>query len=337
MRRRVIGCLLMLRSKMSFYAVRKGRNPGVYQTWAQCQEQVAKFTGAKFRKFSTEAEAWEFVNEDAGMSSSNSYSQGSVLGSSDNGLQFKIQAIMSTMNLFKQQLTSLSSLGDKLSTEIEDLQCAVGLRSGGLSPAKSYTPGVKRAFTTGTRSGQFGPQPPKKSNLRKTKSQDSTPEYWTGKKFNEEDGVTVYTDGACGDNGRNGARAGLGVFWGEGDSRNLSERLPGRPTNNRAEIHAARRAVEQAKAYGIKNLILHTDSQFLINSITTWIKGWKKNDWVKTTGEPVINKEDFLQLDRVIQDMNIKWVYVKGHHGIPGNEAADRLATEGAKKPQPCS
>lgn len=116
----------------------------------------------------------------SGMSSANSLRQGAASEGADSSLQFKMQSIMSTMNLFKQQLTSLSSLGDKLSAEMEDLQCAVGLRHGGLSPAKPRTPGVKRAFSSGAASEQLGPQPPKKSDLRKSKSQDSPPDYWTG-------------------------------------------------------------------------------------------------------------------------------------------------------------
>ncbi|CAL1532732.1 unnamed protein product [Lymnaea stagnalis] len=156
---------------------------------------------------------------------------------------------------------------------------------------------------------------------------------FTGTKFSEKEGTHVYTDGGCFQNGRHGARAGLGVYWAPNDPNNISEKLSGRQTNNRAEIYAAVRAVQVAKKKGIQNLILHTDSQFLINSITKWIKGWKKKGWTKATGSPVTNRDDFEALDKELNGVNVKWVYVKGHCGDVANECADRLAKQGAEKP----
>ncbi|XP_048387391.1 ribonuclease H1 isoform X1 [Stegostoma tigrinum] len=149
------------------------------------------------------------------------------------------------------------------------------------------------------------------------------------------DAVAVYTDGCCSGNGRNRARAGIGVYWGPGHSLNLSERLPGRQTNQRAEIVAACRAIEQAKEYNIEKLVIFTDSMFTINGITKWIKSWKCNGWRLSTGESVIHKEDFERLDKLTSDINIEWMHVPGHAGFPGNEAADSLAKDGASKP-PC-
>ncbi|KAL5017317.1 hypothetical protein ScPMuIL_006906 [Solemya velum] len=171
--------------------------------------------------------------------------------------------------------------------------------------------------------------PSKKKRAHSSSSENGSV---TGCPFADSDGVIVYTDGACFDNGKCGSRAGIGVYWGPHDHRNVSERLTGRATNNRAEIHAARKAIIQAKEHGIKNLILNTDSAFLINAITKWIKGWKRNGWILTTGLPVINREDFEQLDQELRNINVKWKHVRGHVGIPGNEAADRLANAGAKK-----
>ncbi|XP_076441445.1 ribonuclease H1-like [Babylonia areolata] len=156
---------------------------------------------------------------------------------------------------------------------------------------------------------------------------------FTGIPFPDHEGKVVYTDGASFDNGYATARAGIGVYWGPRDPYNKSERLTGRQTNNRAEIHAAEVAVQQAKQRGVQNLILHTDSQFLISGITTWIKKWKKNGWKLSTGGDVINREDFENLDKAISGINVKWMHVRGHRGIEGNEAADRLANAGAKKP----
>ncbi|KAF6105962.1 hypothetical protein HJG60_016412 [Phyllostomus discolor] len=146
--------------------------------------------------------------------------------------------------------------------------------------------------------------------------------------------VVVYTDGCCSRNGRRRARAGIGVYWGPGHPLNVGVRLPGRQTNQRAEIHAACRALEQARAQGIDKLVLHTDSMFTINGITSWLPGWKENGWRTSAGKEVINREDFVELDRLVQGMDIRWVHVPGHSGLVGNEEADRLAREGAKQPE---
>ena len=144
--------------------------------------------------------------------------------------------------------------------------------------------------------------------------------------------MTVYTDGSCFGNGQNGATAGIGVYWGPDHPDNVCDRLPGRQTNNRAEIHAAVKAIQQAKSKGVSNLVLKTDSQFCIKGITTWIHNWKKNGWKLSTGQPVVNKADFEELDASLQGINVQWVHVRGHRGEPGNKAADKLANEGAGK-----
>lgn len=55
-------------------------------------------------------------------------------------------------------------------------------------------------------------------------------------------------------------------------------------------------------------MAVHTDSQFMINCMTSWIKNWKKKDWVKSDGEPVKNKEDLINLDKASDEMAVKWV-----------------------------
>lgn len=166
--------------------------------------------------------------------------------------------------------------------------------------------------------------------------------------------VTVYADGCCTNNGFQGARAGIGVYWGPGNPLNLSERLQGRQTNNRAEIEACCRgslkniknsaefftffciliflALEQARALGYHRVNLHTDSNFVVQAMTGWIRNWKRNGWRLVTGEPVKNREDFERLDSLSDGMDIIWTHVRGHVGIEGNEQADQLARAGAQQ-----
>merc|ERR1719427_708509 len=160
------------------------------------------------------------------------------------------------------------------------------------------------------------------------------PVFGAGLKFTVEDGFTqVFTDGACPNNGKGGARAGVGVWWGDGHKMNLAQRVHGdRQTNNVAEIQAATMSISQAMGAGITKLQVNTDSQFLINCVTQWMKRWKSNGWKTATGHDVKNKEDLVELDNLLKKgtITVKWNHVKGHSDIKGNNEADRLAVKGA-------
>ncbi|NP_001072354.1 uncharacterized protein LOC779807 [Xenopus tropicalis] len=142
----------------------------------------------------------------------------------------------------------------------------------------------------------------------------------------------VYTDGCCSRNGQYGANGGIGVYWGPGDSRNVSAKLEGRQTNQRAEIEAARTAVKQARDDNITSLQINTDSKFTINGMTQWVPKWKENGWKTVDGRDVINKQDFQKLDKACENMDIRWNYVPGHSGSVGNDRADQLAKAGSRK-----
>ncbi|XP_037669123.1 ribonuclease H1-like isoform X2 [Choloepus didactylus] len=143
---------------------------------------------------------------------------------------------------------------------------------------------------------------------------------------------TVYIDGNCKNNGRDGARAGFGVSWGPNNPLNVSERVSGRQTNQRAELQAAHRAIEQARSLNMDKLTIKTDSKFVVRGMTEWIDNWKENGWKTASGRDVVNRADFERIDQASQGMDIQWKYVPSHSGIRGNEDADRLATEGSRK-----
>lgn len=143
----------------------------------------------------------------------------------------------------------------------------------------------------------------------------------------------VYTDGASSGNGYHGAKAGYGVFWGDNDPRNQGGPLPGdRQTNQRAELYAMIRAIEQ-DIKGENVLEIRTDSQYSINCVDTWSKSWIKNGWKSSKGTPVENADLVKQLLalRKSRPGKIEFVYVPGHRGVYGNEKADQLAVQGAK------
>jgi ribonuclease HI len=80
-----------------------------------------------------------------------------------------------------------------------------------------------------------------------------------------------------------------------------------------------------------------TDSEYSINCVTVWYKSWERNNWLKSTKEPVLNK-DLIQgvlariRDREALGASTQFSWIKGHSNDPGNEAADRLAVQGAQK-----
>ena len=146
-----------------------------------------------------------------------------------------------------------------------------------------------------------------------------------------DDIPTVYTDGACSNNGTSDAGAGYGIFWGNDHADNVAAPVSGAPTNNRAEYEAVCVALEQAKMRGYKSLKILTDSKLLVNSMTKWLPGWKRNNWTKSNGEAVLNRDLLERIDGMATEIDVRFEHVAGHAGIHGNEMADALAREGAR------
>jgi ribonuclease HI len=138
--------------------------------------------------------------------------------------------------------------------------------------------------------------------------------------------VEIATDGACkGNPGRGGWGAVLRAA--DGRERELSggEKVT---TNNRMELMAA---IEGLKALKRPcRVILSTDSRYVMDGLTKWIKGWQKNGWKTAAKQPVKNAELWQELLAAAKPHRIEWVWVKGHAGHPDNERADKLASDAA-------
>jgi ribonuclease HI len=74
---------------------------------------------------------------------------------------------------------------------------------------------------------------------------------------------------------------------------------------------------------------LHTDSTYVMQGITKWIHGWKKNGWKTSNKEPVKNADLWRELETAVSRHHVHWHWVKGHAGHEGNERADELANKG--------
>jgi len=136
--------------------------------------------------------------------------------------------------------------------------------------------------------------------------------------------VKIYTDGACRGNPGPG---GWGVLLESGKHRKTLHGGELDTTNNRMELTAAIRALDALN--GSQDVILHTDSKYLLDGINSWIEGWKKRGWKTSAKKPVKNQDLWKALDELVAQHDIEWIWVKGHAGDPGNEMADMLANQG--------
>lgn len=136
--------------------------------------------------------------------------------------------------------------------------------------------------------------------------------------------MTVYADGACKGNPGPG---GWGALLLSGDHR--KELHGGEPhtTNNRMELTAAIESLRALRQHC--QVDLYTDSQYVRNGITEWLPQWKRRGWKTADRKPVKNVDLWMLLDEQIARHDVKWHWVKGHSGHPGNERADELANLG--------
>jgi len=132
--------------------------------------------------------------------------------------------------------------------------------------------------------------------------------------------LIVFTDGSARNNGKRNALASFAVVWPYHDEFDYSSRLSDNElhTNNRGEYHAVIQALDIACKIDPtmkKTLIIYTDSQLLINSLTLWLHQWKKNDWKKSDGEVISNLDLVKLLDEKIKLRNVVFRHVRAHTG----------------------
>ncbi len=138
------------------------------------------------------------------------------------------------------------------------------------------------------------------------------------------DKITIYTDGACRGNPGPG---GWGAILQHGDREKELYGAEKDTTNNRMELMAAIRALEELKRPC--DVTLTTDSQYVKKGITEWLESWKRRGWKTADKKPVKNQELWQRLEKAAAKHKIHWKWIKGHSGHPENERADSLANQG--------
>ncbi len=133
--------------------------------------------------------------------------------------------------------------------------------------------------------------------------------------------VDIWTDGACSGNPGPG---GWGAVLRYGDTEKEISGAEAETTNNRMELMAAISALEALKRHSTATL--HTDSKYVMDGLTKWIHGWKKNGWKTADKKPVKNEDLWKRLDEANARHKVTWKWVKGHSDDVMNDRADELA-----------
>lgn len=154
------------------------------------------------------------------------------------------------------------------------------------------------------------------------------------RKASEMATVQVYTDGSYSSSRPDGC--GLGVHFPNGEFKDLSEAFTNRPTNQRAELMAIMRAIQQVRKTDADIAIeIFTDSKYAIGACTLWIHNWRKNGWKTTNKEDVLNRDIIEPLSEMLQ--GVEFHHVPAHTNknddmSKANAVADRLAKEAVKQ-----
>ena len=141
----------------------------------------------------------------------------------------------------------------------------------------------------------------------------------------------VYTDGGCSNNGQASAIAGIGIFFGLNDSRNVSKQIDGKQTNNTAELSAIIEtyAIIEKDVLRGKNIAIVSDSEYAIKCVTSYGEKCSKRNWLVDIPNTELVKTAY---NMYKERQNVTFIHIKAHtnktdiHSL-GNAHADRLAS----------
>jgi ribonuclease HI len=152
------------------------------------------------------------------------------------------------------------------------------------------------------------------------------------------DNIVIFTDGSYMKK-KTETLAGIGVYFPNGELVNISKKFTVEPiTNQRTELYAIYKGIKIiAKNFKFKNIMIYSDSEYSIKSLTIWIDNWKKNSWKSANGKDVLNQDIIKKIDKYLVKYKgkIKFQHVRAHTGknddlSKWNDEADKLAKSGA-------
>ena len=140
--------------------------------------------------------------------------------------------------------------------------------------------------------------------------------------------IHIYCDGGCRGNQTDNNVGAWGVYIQHKERVIELGGYETDTTNNQMELRAPIEALKVIKKKDMP-VVLYFDSAYVLNGITSWIEGWKRNGWKNSSKKPVKNKELWVELDNLKNEFsNIQFVKVKGHSDNFGNIQADRICNE---------
>lgn len=155
----------------------------------------------------------------------------------------------------------------------------------------------------------------------------------------DDDRQYIFTDGSCINNGKKNSSGGYGIYFhneNKQERKSISKRMPGKVTNNKAELTAILECTKLLTPE-LKYYIV-SDSEYSINCVTKWCRGWEKNNWKTSKGTAVLNRELIEPIVEMLKVLNVKFLHVNSHLPRPddktsmeyllwyGNKKADELA-----------
>ncbi|XP_036331716.1 ribonuclease H1-like [Rhagoletis pomonella] len=314
---------------MPFYAVANGRKVGVYTSWAECEQQVKKFSGAIFKKFPSLSEATDYLIQQ--------------------------QANILHENLEKEAGCSAMASGFAMNIKQEEPEYIPLQTTDVLTPRIKQEPKGDGMWFEDAKGddellaalGALKEYPDKSLKTRATKIEKINIKKERDAKIQrlkvgnyvynvDNDGyIDVYIGGHGENIGNWNCMAGYGVYFGENHPLNVAEAASGRMTRNVGDIEAAIAAIEAAERVGIPKLCLHSSSEFLLNAVAHWMHNWKRNGWRNKDGKVVQNRKQFEKLDKLLTEssIDIKWADARKEAGASKHmRGVKRLAAIGTEE-----